>query len=90
MKHARSDYDRIQDPTGKIPENEPVFLLRGQDMCAPLAVLAWAAFVEQRGGSPEIIKAAKDQVEAMYRWQASRVGRVKIPDMTLPDPPETS
>ena len=34
MKHARSDYDRIQDPDGKIPANEPVFLIRGQDVCA--------------------------------------------------------
>ena len=29
MKHARDDYNRIQDPAGKIPEDEPVFLLRG-------------------------------------------------------------
>lgn len=31
MKHARADYDRIQDPAGKIGEDEPVFLLRAQD-----------------------------------------------------------
>lgn len=34
MKHARPDYDRIQDPAGIIPEDEPVFLLRGQDRYA--------------------------------------------------------
>ena len=26
MKHARPDYDRIQDPAGLIPDAEPVFL----------------------------------------------------------------
>ena len=41
MKHAREDYNRIQDPAGKIPENEPVFLLRGQDKFAPATLEFW-------------------------------------------------
>ena len=35
MKHAREDYNRIQDPAGLIPADEPVFLLRGQDEFTP-------------------------------------------------------
>lgn len=31
MKHAREDYNRIQDPEGRIGEDEPVFLFRAQD-----------------------------------------------------------
>jgi len=31
MIHARADYNRIQDPENKIPENEPVMLFRAQD-----------------------------------------------------------
>ncbi len=31
MKHARDDYNRIQDPAGLIPEDEPVMLFRAQD-----------------------------------------------------------
>ncbi|MCP4259073.1 MAG: hypothetical protein GY774_16430 [Planctomycetes bacterium] len=31
MKHAHKQFDHIQDPSGKIPEDEPVFLIRGQD-----------------------------------------------------------
>ena len=46
MKHARPDYDRIQDPLavekGGIPENEPVFLLRAQDRIAARVVRIWA------------------------------------------------
>lgn len=33
MLHARSDYNRIQDPSGKIPADEPVMLFRAQDEC---------------------------------------------------------
>ena len=82
MKHARSDYDRIQDPDKKIPEGEPVFLLRGQDICAPYAVLVWAAIAEYEGVSAEMVKAAKDQAEQMRRWQGSRLIRSKLPDMS--------
>ncbi len=42
MKHARMDYDRFQDPTGHIPADEPVFLLRGQDKHAAAAVAYYA------------------------------------------------
>lgn len=38
MIHARDDYNRIQDPAGKIPADEPVFLLRAQDALACQAV----------------------------------------------------
>ena len=41
MKHARTDYDRIQDPAGKIPADEPVFLLRAQDQTAADTVEYW-------------------------------------------------
>ena len=42
MIHARDDYNRIQDPAGLIPADEPVFLLRGQDPAAPNTVDRWA------------------------------------------------
>jgi hypothetical protein len=36
MFHARQDYNsRIQDSANIIPADEPVFLLRGQDVHAP-------------------------------------------------------
>jgi hypothetical protein len=43
MKHARRDYNRIQDPAAQIPADEPVFLLRGQDPLAPSVVRNYAA-----------------------------------------------
>lgn len=78
MKHARADYDRIQDPAQLIPEDEPVFLLRGQDICAPRAVEVWAELAENMGAEPEIIRAARAQAKRMRKWQD---GYFKVPDM---------
>lgn len=47
MKHARDDYDRIQDPAGLIPEDEPVFLFRAQDRFAAEALDRYAETLER-------------------------------------------
>ena len=79
MKHARSDYQRIQDPANLIPADEPVFLLRAKDEVAPLTVERWAALAEQAGADHAIVKAARDQAASMRRWQ--REHGCQIPDM---------
>ena len=76
MKHARADYDRIQDPAGLIPEDEPVFLLRGQDAMAARHVRDWAEHVELRGGSPEIVRMAREHADKMDAWP-----KKKLPDL---------
>lgn len=77
MIHARADYNRIQDPAGLIPDDEPVFLLRGQDALAAKHVRDWAEHAELRGASPEIVKAARDQADRMDAWP-----KKKLPDLT--------
>lgn len=71
MKHARDDYNRIQDPAGKIPEDEPVFLLRGQDRAAPGAVRAYAEILESMGGDPVLVRQSREQAEKMELWQVA-------------------
>lgn len=79
MKHARDDYNRIQDPAGLIPVDEPVFLLRGQDAFAAEAVETYADILEESGkGDPEIIKHARAQAAAMRSWPHR-----KLPDMPV-------
>ncbi|MEQ1761584.1 MAG: hypothetical protein ABL984_00430 [Pyrinomonadaceae bacterium] len=46
MKHARKDYNRIQDPAGLIPEDEPVFLFRAQDRFAAKVLDHYASILE--------------------------------------------
>lgn len=71
MKHARKDYNRIQDPAGLIPEDEPVFLLRGQDPLAPRLLNLWARELRLLNGDPKMAKLVEDQAKAMVKWQAT-------------------
>ena len=79
MIHARPDYNRIQDPLGLIPENEPVFLLRATDKNAPTIVSAWADMAEANGAKADIVNAARQQAKAMTEWQEKHTAH--IPDM---------
>jgi hypothetical protein len=69
MRHARDDYNRIQDPSGKIPVDEPVFLLRGQDLAAPDTLECWANMNEVRGGDPRASALAREWADEMRLWQ---------------------
>jgi hypothetical protein len=82
MKHARPDYDRIQDPASLIPADEPVFLIRGKDLCGPRAVRYWAEVAHEIGASDDIINAALAQVKRMEAWQV--LHESKIPDLPTP------
>ncbi len=73
MKHARADYDRIQDPENKIPMDEPVFLIRGQDAVSQEVVRYWARLNRERGGDIQLSLAAEDQADKMERWPTKKV-----------------
>ena len=87
MIHARDDYNRIQDPAlsdpsllsnGSTPiaEDEPVFLLRGQDMSAAEAVRYWAYLNETNGGDYEASRLARQQANAMDAWPEKKLADV--------------
>jgi len=69
MKHAREDYNRIQDPENKIGEDEPVFLLRAQDVSAPDTLRFWAEENKRRGGDPALSAMAHVHANEMALWQ---------------------
>ena len=83
MKHARKDYDRIQDPAHIIPEDEPVFLLRAQDIVAPGVVRHWAIQAEKSGANGDIVNAARVHAGLMVEWQTKH--GCKVPDMPMPE-----
>lgn len=88
MKHAREDYNRIQDPAGLIPEDEPVFLLRGQDIFAPKIVMSWARELlqvskditdhDKRANLLMMATMAIEHATEMVEWQHTM--RSKLPD----------
>ena len=79
MKHARPDYNRIQDPSGKIPDDEPVFLIRGQDRAAPEALRRYAEIANRLGAAPALTAATLKQADDMEAWQLKHGN--KVPDM---------
>ncbi len=72
MKYGRNDYQHIQDPAGKIPEDEPVFLLRGQDKHAARVVRFYADCVDADDGKPEIVQGACFHADLMDAWPVKK------------------
>jgi hypothetical protein len=73
MIHATEKYNRIQDPAGIIPENEPVFLLRAQDIHAVIAVSAWLkSYREDPGHDEERAKEAMLHIYKMENWKVKK------------------
>lgn len=84
MRHLRADYDRFQDPDRIVPEDEPVFLIRGQDPAASVAVRAYAVAAAAAGADAEMVRqigAWADEMKA-YAKRAQH-GPPDIPDGQL-------
>ncbi len=70
------------DRTSMVPFDEPVFLIRGQDIVGGEAVRAWADLAEKVGASADILRAARDHADRMDAWRPK-----KVPDMRPAAPP---
>jgi hypothetical protein len=78
MKFTRNDYnERIIDKAGKIPEDEPVFLLRAQDIHSHSTLRFYASLLEE-SGDIEMAEELRAHARAMIVWQKSV--RVHKPD----------
>lgn len=83
MFHIRPDYNRIQDPDGKIPDDEPVFLIRGQDKVAAKVLNYYAMCAAEEGASLELVNMVNEQAKNMREWNEKI--RCKTPDLPYPD-----
>ena len=73
MKHGRPDYDEtIQDSSGKIPADEPVLLIRGQDEYAGRVASFYADTLESRGADPEHVKAIRRHALELRNWRPKK------------------
>lgn len=52
----------------KVTHDEPIFVLRAQDMLAPELVLEWALRAACHGCSPEKVAEAEACANAMQQW----------------------
>lgn len=78
MQFTRDDYTRrIIDVDNKIPDGEPVFLLRAQDVHAPATLRYYANLLEE-AGNHEMANELRAHARQMIVWQKSV--KVKVPD----------
>ena len=64
MIHERADYnERVQCVDGSIPEDEPVFLLRGKDSIAHKVIEYWC-FLNRHGVPKDVVEAKLASVMA--------------------------
>ncbi len=57
----------------KCLDEEPIFVLRGQDVLAPMAVEAWAEWAAKLQVKPEKILEAYQCAQAMREWNPRKV-----------------
>ena len=63
-----------------IPDDEPVFILRGQDKCTPQVVRQYAESAQRSGSPTEHHASARRQADAIDEWQKENPDKVKSPD----------
>ena len=64
----------------KIPEDEPVFILRGQDLLILDRVADWIADAVQQGVNSEKVQRAREHFNAIRMFQLEHPERCKLPD----------
>jgi hypothetical protein len=69
-----------EDIGGPIPPDEPVFLIRGCDVAAPQAILAYAELAAEHGASDFHVESARAWASEVDAWQRAHQDRVKVPD----------
>lgn len=62
--------------TRLIPDDEPVFLVRGQDVNGGGTVRFWANMALGSGADPEIVRVAREHADKMDAWP-----KKKVPDL---------
>jgi hypothetical protein len=80
MKFTRDDYNRrIVDLDGKIPDEEPVFLLRAQDKFSSITLKKYCDFLEEESRLTnnqalwEMAQELRQHATAMLMWKYSHV-----------------
>ena len=66
--------------TRLIPDDEPVFLVRGQDAVGAATVRAWADMAQDAGAAPEIVQIAREHAKKMAAWPKKKVADLKTPN----------
>ena len=64
----------------QIPDDEPVFILRGQDLLALETVRHWMILARRAGVNAEKMRAVELHHDAILNFRIGNPNRVKVPD----------
>ncbi len=64
----------------RIPDDEPVFILRGKDLLAPETVYQWVRIAELNKVNADKVQRAREHMRAMTDFQRDHPARCKLPD----------
>lgn len=70
------DENQMTDDVVDIPEDEPLFLLRGQDVNAADQVRNWADKLESMGGCSVSVRDARERADLMDTWRRHNGGKM--------------
>ena len=75
MLHARLDWNQMtpEEFYAHIPPDEPVFMVRAQDLVASDTVRHWAWLNDLNGGDPKLSHLAIKQAELMEAWPVHKL-----------------
>jgi predicted lipid carrier protein YhbT len=77
MRHARNDYNNLSQLDKKIPQDEPVFLVRAQDKASADTLRFWARRNLELGGDIELSCLAESHALKMERWHIKKSADLK-------------
>lgn len=63
-----------------IPEGEPLFILRAQDVTVVPVIRFYGTSALAAGATPEFVQHVNEDAYEFEQWQEANPGRVKIPD----------
>lgn len=64
----------------KVGEDEPVFILRGNDALAPATIQAWLDLAEDSDVNAEKVNFAEKHLQDIKEYQEKNPDKVKLPD----------
>ena len=71
---CKATWEKVKDT------DEPVFILRAQDVVALETVRNWIESAEDAGTDEAKLQQAEEHAEAFVAWQEAHPEKVKIPD----------
>lgn len=90
MKHKTQDpkfyieNNRLVGQSGPIPDDEPIFILRGRDICALSTLGAYYGVARVSGVNPDHLQAVEKRIAAFMDFRDDHPERMKCPDTSIP------